>query len=723
MLCRQIARALLAQVVLWGAGAVIAPRLWAQAPPILPERQLAQQAFGSDAPWYLSNIPFLEIDDPEIQQTFYYRWKIFRSHLRQIGDQGVDETEFLTDVPWARHPYTDLNDSSSFHILEGRWLRDPAFVTSIVDHLYSGGGNDRHFSESIAAATLAWTEVTGDPQPALKHLDTMQHIYSLWDDHFDPRRNLYWIEPIADATEYTIASIDASGAGFSSTPSTKNDQNGFTGGYAFRPSINAYQYANAMAISKLASLATKPRLAELYANRAAALRKAMLSQLWDPALQHFNDVYQRSTPYVQAGQHIRGRELVGFVPWMYGLLPPERAGQPDYSAAWKHALDSNQLGGEYGLRTVEPTYPRYLQQYRYDQPTGLPECQWNGPAWPFQISQTLTGMANLLSSPDQHAVTKDDYLRLLREYTQLHYLGDKLDLQEDYNPDTGTPIVGLPRSHHYNHSTYNDLILSGLLGIRPRPDDVLELNPLIPDASTNQRPIRYFALEHLRYHGREIAVLYDADGTRYHAGAGLTVFVSGKRIFGPSPLRHVTIPLAKVPRQNTTRSLPVDLVVNVWERAPSEWEIDLPIASASSTAPGSSAYQAIDGRLWFFPEIVNGWSPALDTASARQTETSSWMAVDLRHPRRVSRLQLAFFSDGKQVQVPTALTVQFFQGGSWHDALRQCIKEGLPLANGITHISFESTTARMLRVVLRYPATQQIRLIELEAFGTAPADR
>jgi hypothetical protein len=33
--------------------------------------QLARKYFGSDAPWFLRNIPFLEIDDPEIQQIYY----------------------------------------------------------------------------------------------------------------------------------------------------------------------------------------------------------------------------------------------------------------------------------------------------------------------------------------------------------------------------------------------------------------------------------------------------------------------------------------------------------------------------------------------------------------------------------------------------------------------------------------------------------------------------
>lgn len=106
---------------------------------MLPREQLAAENFGADAPWFLQNIPFIEIDDAQIQQIYYYRWKLYLSHIREIGAQGTTVLEFLDDVPWATELYTDLNDSSSFHILEGRWQRNPAIIDSLIDHLYAGG--------------------------------------------------------------------------------------------------------------------------------------------------------------------------------------------------------------------------------------------------------------------------------------------------------------------------------------------------------------------------------------------------------------------------------------------------------------------------------------------------------------------------------------------------------------------------------------------------------
>ena len=62
----------------------------------------------------------------------------------------------------------------------------------------------------------------------------MKNIYNQWSDHWDAAKNLYYIPAMPDATEYTIASIDASGG-----------KDGFEDGEAFRPTINSYMYGNA----------------------------------------------------------------------------------------------------------------------------------------------------------------------------------------------------------------------------------------------------------------------------------------------------------------------------------------------------------------------------------------------------------------------------------------------------------------------------------------------
>ena len=373
-------------------------------------------------------------------------------------------------------------------------------------------------------------------------------------------------------------------------------------------------------------------------------------------------------------------------------------------------MSPDQLAGSHGLRTVEPSYPRYLTQYRYDQATGRPECQWNGPSWPFQTSQALTGLANLLDDYPSAAINRADYLRLLRQYTHQHFLAPgKPDIEEDYNPDTGAPIVGLPRSHHYFHSTYVDLVLSGLIGIRPRADNSFEIDPLLPTQPGTDKPIRYFALQDLAYHHHDISVFYDEDGSRYHIGSGLSIFVDHRRVSGPGPLAptRITLPHTAYSAQRTEpRTHRIDLAVNPGFPYG-------PLSSASSTDPASPTEQAIDGRLWFFPEISNGWSP-----SPADTAVTSWYQIDLRTPQTIGSVELYFFADGERYLPPTSFQLQYQSKDGWRDVPMQAHAPQTPIANGENRISFPPLRTQQLRIVFKNPtAPSRLRLIEAKIFA------
>ncbi len=526
--------------------------------------------------------PFFDCSDPQIKEIYYYRWKLYKSHLKDLGERGYIVTEFLDDVSWSLKPYESLNDATGFHIMEGRWLRDRRYVDDYIDWMYHGG-NDRHFSEAIADAAYDKYLVDGDRAAATKNLDEMKRLYRQWDDHYDTAKGMYFIEPLLDATEYTISSVDASGG-----------RDGFGGGDAFRPTINSFMFANARAISKLSAMTGDTKSAAEFAADSVALQQRVQTNLWNEGFQHFVDRYKVSNESVHYWDFIRGRELAGYTPWYFELPLAD----PKYVAAWGHLLSPDQLGGPYGLRTVEPSYQYYQRQYRYAVEDGVrkPECQWNGPSWPFQTTLALGGLANLLNDyPKQEIISRDDYVHLLQQYTRQHYANGQPDLQEDYDPDTGHVIVGLHRSHHYNHSGYNDLIITGLAGLRPRADDVLDVNPLIPTDPKAAHPISYLCLENVSYHGRLVTIVYDRDGSRYHRGAGLSIWVDGRPMVKSSPLGRKLVPLPKSAAAPAPRpALPADLAVNLTRSG-------FPVPAASTNTDPNDLYEAVDGRVWFYP--------------------------------------------------------------------------------------------------------------------------
>jgi hypothetical protein len=102
------------------------------------------------------------------------------------------------------------------------------------------------------------------------------------------------------------------------------------------------------------------------------------------------------------------------------------------------------------------------------------------------------------------------------------YIGEYLD------ETTGQWLITGPkaeRSRYYNHSTFNDLVISGLVGLVPRDDDVVEIDPLIPADAWD-----WFCLDGVPYHGRSLTIAWDRTGRRYGRGAGLAVWVDGMEL-------------------------------------------------------------------------------------------------------------------------------------------------------------------------------------------------
>lgn len=675
---RAMTMLLLAGAAMIGIGA-------APPPPPMDSATIAARRFGNDAPWYRDRIPFFESADPTIDAVYYYRWQVFRAHQRDLGAEGYITTEFADDVDWQRHPYASLNDASGFHIAEGRWLNDRRFTDDYIHFMYASGGNDRHFTDHMADSVWGRYLVDGERADAIEHLPVMNHIFRLWEDKYDFDKGLYFIEPLLDATEYTVSSIDASGG-----------KDGFRGGDAFRPSINAYMFANARALAKMATMAGNTKLAADYAARADALQRRVLADLWSEKLTHFIDRHQsRKNDFVSYWQPIRNRELVGYLPWMVDLVPDD----PRYAAAWTHLLDPASLAGKAGMRTVEANYEYYMRQYRYLGTA--PECQWNGPIWPYQTSQVLTGMANLLDHYRDHGpVTRSAYMRLLRQYAALHYQGNRLDLEEDYHPETGKPIVGLDRSHHYFHSGFNDLVLTGLVGIRPRADDMLDVNPLLPDAADSQA-LAWFRVQDVPYHGHRIAVTWDADGRHYRRGRGLSIEVDGREVARRDTLGRLTVPVPRAPTPAVHR--PINRAVQLVRG-------QFPIGSASSNAEPENLHDAIDGRTWFFPELVNGWASAPSPASA---PTDQYYAIDLGQPVALGRAELAFFADGQGFAVPMDYRLQAWVDGAWRDV---ATPRSRPIANGVTDIRWPQLRTSKVRLRFTQPRGKAVRLAEFKLF-------
>jgi hypothetical protein len=232
-------------------------------------------------------------------------------------------------------------------------------------------------------------------------------------------------------------------------------------------------------------------------------------------------------PRGQGARLANVREELGYTPWYFDLPDANK------SVAWNQIMDAKGFYAPFGPTTAEQRSAGFRVAY-----TGH-ECQWNGPSWPYATSVTLTALANLLNDYKQNILSARDYFDLLKIYTKSQHL--RLEdgrvvpwIDENLNPTNGDWIAPtllkqrgskIPeRGKDYNHSTYCDLVISGLVGLRPRADDRVEVHPLTP------AEWEYFCLDQIRYHGRWLTIVWDKTGEHYHKGKGLRILADGKQI-------------------------------------------------------------------------------------------------------------------------------------------------------------------------------------------------
>jgi hypothetical protein len=147
----------------------------------------------------------------------------------------------------------------------------------------------------------------------------------------------------------------------------------------------------------------------------------------------------------------------------------------------------------------------------------------------------MSAMANTLRRSAPGALQKRSLLDLFTSFTEAQYKNQNRYYPwtgEYYNGETGewkTP------QRDYNHSTWIDPLIRDLIGIVPRNDNILEIDPLLPDNSWN-----YFVLDGQAYRGHDVTLLYDEKGGRISPGfKGFAVYLDGKEIYRAERPSHV----------------------------------------------------------------------------------------------------------------------------------------------------------------------------------------
>ena len=465
----------------------------------------------------LENAPRLYCPDEVIEETFAFRTWTMRKHIKKT-DAGFLITEFLTKVqlPWAGK-YNVINAAFTHHLNEFRWLKNSDLFLDYISFFINGEGSLNGDGCAFAYHTPALNAIydfciyTANESFLLENLSALEKYFQRWEDKHGTENGLYWSIDDREGTEYTISGT-----------TSKNE---FLKG--FRPLCNACMYGDAVAMAKIQKMAGNAEKEQYYLKKASEIKNNIDKKLWDgtfykavhPAEQNLD----KQVDYRDIIEECNAKELVGYIPWAFNM--PDEGKEEVFSLL----KDKKAFLGETGFTTADISNARFMY------PVLHKACSWNGKVWPYATSYVINAVIELLDNYNQTVLTDNDLYDFIKQYAKMHYLycedGSCINFIDEvmlpfrhvwyaheWLKTNGCPesVGGPNRGRDYNHSTFIDLIIRGLCGVKLDGNDIA-VRPRIKGVW------KWFKLENLHVKKNTYNVYYDEDGSKFQKGKGVII--------------------------------------------------------------------------------------------------------------------------------------------------------------------------------------------------------
>ena len=447
------------------------------------------------------SIPFLHCPDKDIEETYYFRFWTLRKHIKKLDNEKYVFSEFLEPVRWAGQ-FNTIVAAIGHHISEARWLdRSDKYIEDYVLHFLENNKRAFQYSSWLVTAVYEYCRLNGDFSFMINNFELFEAYFAHWGEVQQTGDGLYWSIDNFDAMEYSI----------SGHPEGGQRQPGI------RPTLNSYMYSAALILSEIAKKKELYEKAEVYAKKSETLRKLIEDRLWDG--EFYKAVHADNIETVHSYKDIvprqNARELIGYIPFIFGLGDKEKA-----LKVFPLLTDELVFLAKTGLTTADKSNPRYLYEASH-------ECLWNGYVWPFATSQTLDACINAINKYGNEVMSNENFAMLLSQYAKMHHMiredgtdvnwidemmhPDRLvwETRARLNNDPNKTMLGRQnRGKDYNHSSFCDIVIRGLVGV-DEENGKLVLRPHIPT------DWNYLKLENLTFRGKKYNITYDKTGDVY----------------------------------------------------------------------------------------------------------------------------------------------------------------------------------------------------------------
>ncbi|MBA8806979.1 galactose-binding domain-containing protein [Promicromonospora sukumoe] len=478
---------------------------------------------------WAQDIPYIDVPDPAIEKAIVYRWWGERYNSLDANEPGY-VYQYPTTIEGVNLYQNSVVLTQPMHLQDTKWIRNPYLAYGQVLNVGELSGSsafldspghtswNNHYSQYLGTAGLEAYNVHGggaDVAERFAYYFEQDGVGQL--EHYDGNDDGL----IAYDTNY-MPGNDADAISFGYPRSN----GGAPGARTIERPESAYVWGAFDAASKLYEIAgADPERVTSTAAEADRIQEAVLDRLWSEETQMF----LAGTSHGATSAASSGGSANPLPAGERDLIPAKESNLYDIYAEnlipaddWEQYVDGFRF-----LRYGDnfPVFPFYTAN-QYDRSKYSIGGSNNFSNINFTVQYRGVRAALRDYDPEQRYITPEYAAKLLDWMAWSIYpngdarLANQAEYYSGWNAANQTFNRNNPNHVMLGNMSY--IFVEDMGGIQPRSDDLIELDPI-------DLGYEHFMVNNLRYHGQDVTIVWDPDGTHYGLGAGYSLFVDGDR--------------------------------------------------------------------------------------------------------------------------------------------------------------------------------------------------
>jgi hypothetical protein len=686
--------------------------------------------------WWADNVPYLDTPENNIDKTLFYRWWLMRYNFLDANLPGNDY-QFPTSMEGVLGYNNAIVLSVGMFVDDLKYFRDPIYSygpwvsagevsksSKYVDNPGDPANWSNSYTEYLSEAAWRSYELHGGPKAIAENLaryseDDVKGLQQAYDTNGNGLIEYNWA---------AMTGNDADAVSFDWKPGNMDRTE------------NAYLYSNAKASAAAYRTAGDTAKAAEMDALAEKIKAAVLQYLWEPArttpdeMGLYGNLLKHSL--VDGNVKVPWKEINNYYPFSVGLMP--KPGDADYTQPYVEALR---------LFADDKQYPIFPFTTANQADKAAAAAQGDPGSNNFSVinsTVTFRMLSSVLRNYPSPYLNAEWYKKLLYWNAFAQYQNgdnrypDQNEFWADGSAADGGSVGYRSWIHHTILGATNFTVIEDAMGLRPRDDAKLELDPI--DIGWD-----HFTANNIRYRDKDLTIVWDAPGgTKYYGDTpeGYSAYLDGKLAFTADKLGKIvydpatgTVSAAPGVTVTTGEQSSIDAPQDV-RFAAGDRIVDVMAKAGADIAPASTGSPDVaQGKPATATFSASGRTPAgaVDGTTVNEPfwgtagspNASDSIDIDLQGSKKIDDVRVYFYKSTTTATVagyspPAQFTVQYDDGDGWKTIPAQTRSPAYPSGN-YNQVRFPEVEASKLRVTVQHAPGSKTGIKEVQAFDTGVA--